>query len=31
MKGNRFRVGLGRKDFPLALELFGELLETWEK
>ncbi|MDR1020154.1 MAG: pyridoxal phosphate-dependent aminotransferase [Synergistaceae bacterium] len=26
VKGNRFRVGMGRKNFPLALELFGELL-----
>jgi aspartate/methionine/tyrosine aminotransferase len=31
VKDNRFRVGMGRKNFPLALELFGELLETGEK
>jgi aspartate/methionine/tyrosine aminotransferase len=31
VKANRFRVGMGRKNFPLALKLFGELLETWGK
>jgi aspartate/methionine/tyrosine aminotransferase len=31
VKDNRFRVGMGRKNFPAALEVFGEFLEDWRR
>ena len=27
---NRFRVGMGRRNFPAALDVFGEFLESWQ-
>ena len=27
---NRFRVGMGRGNFPTALSVFGEFLESWK-
>jgi len=28
---NRFRMGMGRKNFPVALAVFGEFLDSWKK
>lgn len=30
MQDNRFRVGMGRKNFPQVLSVFGEFLEVWK-
>ena len=29
VRENRFRFGMGRKNFPKALEVFGEFLQNW--
>jgi len=30
VSNNRFRVGMGRKNFPTALSIFGEFLNSWK-
>lgn len=31
VRENRFRVGMGRKNFPQVLEIFGDFLESWRR
>lgn len=31
VRGNHFRVGMGRRNFPEALDVFGEFLENWKR
>lgn len=31
VRGNHFRVGMGRRNFPQVLDVFGEFLEIWKR